>query len=153
MVASIAGSMAGITQSLETKLTLYIVIFIVAVVIVNNLIDGIRSYIRGLDSAVLGGIFLYLAHRASDVALVKPLTGLLTLIGATLVITGLVIFIVTRAIKAKFRSRSAEREWDPKIEKKEKKAKKTEQADIEESAEQAEPEAQAEESEKEVQAE
>ena len=48
------GSLTEKASSFEAKLALYIVAGVVALVIVNLLLDGIRKYIRGLDTAALG---------------------------------------------------------------------------------------------------
>ena len=85
----------------ESKLMLYIVLGVVALVIVNLLLDGIRKFIRGLDTAALGAIFIFLGYKASEFKLVSALTNLLYLVGGTLFILGIIIFIIMKAIRRK----------------------------------------------------
>ena len=110
MFGSFMTSLAGRADALETKITLYIVLGIVAIVIVSNLLDAVRSYIRGLDTAALGGLFLWLSYKSSDIIAAKTFTGLLLLIGVTLLVTGLLLFIVTRLFRGRGKKRREEQE-------------------------------------------
>ena len=110
MFGSLANSMAAKANALETKLMLYIVAGIVVLVIVNILLEGIRRYIRGLDTAALGGIFLWLGFESSKIAVVSVLKNLLYLVGGTLCITGLVVFVISMLVRSK---RSAKRGGPP----------------------------------------
>ena len=110
MFGSLANSMAAKANALETKLMLYIVAGIVVLVIVNILLEGIRRYIRGLDTAALGGIFLWLGFESSKIAVVSVLKNLLYLVGGTLCVTGLVVFIISMMVRSK---RSARRSGPP----------------------------------------
>lgn len=110
MFGSLANSVAAKANALETKLMLYIVAGIVVLVIVNILLEGIRRYIRGLDTAALGGIFLWLGYESSKIAVVSVLKNLLYLVGGTLCATGLVVFVITMLIRSK---RSAKRSGPP----------------------------------------
>ena len=110
MFGSLANSVAAKANALETKLMLYIVAGIVVLVIVNILLEGIRRYIRGLDTAALGGIFLWLGFESSKIAVVSVLKNLLYLVGGTLCITGLVVFVISMLVRSK---RSAKRGGPP----------------------------------------
>ena len=110
MFGSLANSVAAKANALETKLMLYIVAGIVVLVIVNILLEGIRRYIRGLDTAALGGIFLWLGFESSKIAVVSVLKNLLYLVGGTLCITGLVVFVISMLVRSK---RSAMRGGPP----------------------------------------
>ena len=89
-------SLLGQKGSLEFKLVLFIIGLIVALVIVNLLLDGIRRYIRGLDTAALGGIILWLGYKASSISFISLVTNLLYLIGGTLCAVGLLVFILSK---------------------------------------------------------
>ena len=110
MFGSLGNAVAAKAGALETKLALYIVGGIIALVIVNLLLDGIRRYIRGLDTAALGGIMLWLGYESSKLALVNVLTNLLYLIGGTLCVTGLIVFVISMVVRSK---RSARRSGPP----------------------------------------
>ena len=110
MFGSLANSVAAKANALETKLMLYIVAGIVVLVIVNILLEGIRRYIRGLDTAALGCIFLWLGFESSKIAVVSVLKNLLYLVGGTLCVTGLVVFIISMMVRSK---RSARRSGPP----------------------------------------
>ena len=110
MFGSLGNAVAAKAGALETKLALYIVGGIIALVIVNLLLDGIRRYIRGLDTAALGGIFLWLGFESSKIAVVSVLKNLLYLVGGTLCITGLVVFVISMLVRSK---RSAKRSGPP----------------------------------------
>ena len=110
MFGSLGNAVAAKAGALETKLALYIVGGIIALVIVNLLLDGIRRYIRGLDTAALGGIILWLGFESSKIAVVSVLKNLLYLVGGTLCITGLVVFVISMLVRSK---RSAKRSGPP----------------------------------------
>ena len=95
------GSLAEKAGSFETKLALYIVAGVIALVIVNLLLDGIRRYIRGLDTAGLGAILIFLGYKASEIKLVSVLSNLLYLVGGTLFVSGIIVFIIMLMIKRK----------------------------------------------------
>lgn len=94
-------TLSGGIDSLQTKLALYIILGIVVIVIISVLLDGVRKYIRGLDTAALGAIFLWLGYQAAENPLFRSLSGLLLLIGGTLFVTGIIVFIIIRLIKRK----------------------------------------------------
>ena len=94
-------TVAGGVDSLQTKLAVYIILGIVAIMIISVLLDGVRKYIRGLDTAALGAIFLWLGYEATGNPLFRSLSGLLLLIGGTLFVTGIVLFIIIMLIKRK----------------------------------------------------
>ena len=119
------GSLAAKAGSFESKLMLYIILGVVALVIVNLLLDGVRKFIRGLDTAALGALFIWLGYKSSTVQLVSVLTNLLYLIGGTLFISGVLIFIILMAIK---RKRAVKRSGPP-MPKNAKKSDKTKDAE------------------------
>ena len=95
------GSLAAKASAFESKLMLYIILGVVALVIVNLLLDGVRKFIRGLDTAALGALLIFLGYKASKLALVSVLTNLLYLVGGTLFATGILVFIIMTAIRRK----------------------------------------------------
>ena len=104
------GALGAKASAFETKLMLYIILGVAALVIVNLLLDGIRRYIRGLDSAALGALLIFLGYKASEFKLVGVLTNLLYLIGGTLFVLGILIFIIMIMIK---RRRNTKRSGPP----------------------------------------
>ena len=111
-------------SAFESKLMLYIILGVVALVIVNLLLDGVRKYIRGLDTAALGALFIFLGYKASEFKLVSVLTNLLYLIGGTLFVLGTLVFIVMRLIRGR---RKAMRSGPPMPKEKEPKDAKSEE--------------------------
>ncbi len=95
------GSITEKASSLETKLALYIIAGVIALVIVNLLLDGVRKYIRGLDTAALGALLIFVGYKAAEIKLVSVLSNLLYLVGGTLFITGILIFVIKTIIKRK----------------------------------------------------
>ena len=95
------GALTAKASAFETKLMLYIVLGVAALVIVNLLLDGVRKFIRGLDTAALGALFIFLGYKASGFQLVNVLTNLLYLVGGTLFIAGIIVFIIMMMIKRK----------------------------------------------------
>ena len=110
MFGSLFSNVGASAGSLESKLFMYVVAGVAALVIINLLLDGIRKYIRGLDTAALGGLFIWLGYKSAQLSLVSVLSHLLYLIGATLLIMGLIIFIIMMMIR---RKRSSERGGPP----------------------------------------
>ena len=113
MFNSIATSVANAKSALEFKLILYIVLGIVAIVLVNLLLDGIRKAIRGLDTAALGGIILWTGHKAAEIKIISVVSGLLYLIGGTLVAVGLLVFILLKVIRHKIAGKAAGQSGPP----------------------------------------
>ncbi len=95
------GSLAATAGSFESRLALYIVGGVIALVIINLLLDGIRRYIRGLDTAALGALLIFLGYKASELKLVSVLANLLYLIGGTLFAVGILVFVLMMIIKRK----------------------------------------------------
>ena len=93
------------TGAFKSKLILYIIVGIVALVIISVLLDGIKKYIRGLDTAALGALLIWLGSVSNKYALVKTLSDLLYLVGGTLVAVGLLVFIIIKVIRGKRRAR------------------------------------------------
>ena len=125
-------SLSAKAGSFETKLALYIVAGVIVLVIVNLLLDGIRRYIRGLDTAGLGAILIFLGYKASTVKLVSVLSNLLYLVGGTLLATGILVFVIMRLIK---RKRKAKRGGPPMPKETKQEEKKPEAKDPAEAAE------------------
>ena len=94
-------------SAFETKLMMYIILGVVAIVIVNLLLDPIRKYIRGLDTAALGALFIFLGYKASEYELVKALTNLLYLVGGVLAALGILIFVLKTIRRAKRKARQS----------------------------------------------
>ena len=99
MSGNLVSSLSGPKDSLEFKLILIIILGVVALVIINVLIDGIRRYIIGLDSAVLGGLLVWLGIKAQDIAVISVVSNLLYLIGGTLLASGLVVFVLVKIFR------------------------------------------------------
>lgn len=120
MFGSLVSSFTGDAAAFRSKLIMYIIIGIVAIVIISALLDGIKKYIRGLDTAALGALFIWLGYESNKIALVKSLSDLLYLAGGTLAVTGVILFIITRILRRKrniraARARQKEAENDQKI--------------------------------------
>ena len=109
MFESLLAAVGDKSDPHELKLALYIVIGIVVLVILNTLIDGIRRHIRGLDTAALGALFLFLGHKAAGVKLISVLSNLLYLVGGTLVAVGLLLFIILKLFRRDRKKKTAER--------------------------------------------
>ena len=101
------GSLSAKASAFESKLMLYIILGVVALVIVNLLLDPVRKYIRGLDTAALGALFIFLGYKASEFELVKALTNLLYLVGGLLFALGILIFIIKTIRRAKRKARKS----------------------------------------------
>ena len=104
------GALSAKASAFESKLMLYIVLGVIALVIVNLLLEGVRRFIRGLDTAGLGALLIFLGYKASEFKLVSVLTNLLYLIGGTLFVLGVLIFVLMTLIK---RKRTAKRSGPP----------------------------------------
>lgn len=104
MFGSLVSSYAA--EGFKGKLIFYIIVGIVALVIISALLDGIKKYIRGLDTAALGALLIWLGYESNKIALVKSLADLLYLVGGTLVVVGLLLFIIIKIIRAKRRARN-----------------------------------------------
>lgn len=120
MFEALAGSLADKKDALEFRLTLYIVLGIVAIVVVSLLIDGIRKYIRGLDTAALGALLIWIGYQASKIKVISVVTNLLYLIGGTLVAAGLLVFILLKIIRRKRARKRARNAGPPQVEQTEK---------------------------------
>ena len=126
------GSLSAKASAFESKLMLYIILGVVALVIVNLLLDGVRKFIRGLDTAALGALLIFLGYKASGFQLVNVLTNLLYLVGGTLLATGILVFVIMRLIK---RKRKAKRGGPPMPKETKQEEKKPEAKDPAEAAE------------------
>lgn len=104
MFGSLVSSLSK-TGVFKTKLILYIIIGIIVLVVISVLLDGIKKYIRGLDTAALGALLIWLGSISNKYALVKTLSDLLYLVGGTLVVVGLLVFVVIKVRRGKRRAR------------------------------------------------
>ena len=140
MFGSLGATLGAKASALESKLMLYIIVGVVALVIISLLLDGIRKFIRGLDTAALGALLIWLGYKSSEIALVSVLTNLLYLVGGTLLVTGLIVFILLKVIRRK----RAVKKSGPPMPKQAQKDEKTKDAEAaEKSAAEPEPETKA----------
>lgn len=109
MSASLFNILGDNRDALEFKVGLYIVLGVVAIVIVSLLLDRIRRVIRGLDTAALGVLLLWLGHKAAELKVVSAVSMLLNLIGGTLLGTGLIVFVIIMLIRHKRNLKAKER--------------------------------------------
>ena len=105
MFGSLVNAFAGNMDGAKSKLILYIIAGVIVLVIVSVLLDGIRKFIRGLDIAALGALFIWLGYQADKHALANTFSDLLYLVGGTLAVTGLLLFIVIKLIRGKRKAR------------------------------------------------
>lgn len=89
----------------KTSVLLWVVVGVVALVLVLTLFDGLRSAIKGLDVSALGALFVWLSVKIPDFALVQDLKEPTLVIGAVLIVLGVVIFVVTKISRARRRRR------------------------------------------------
>lgn len=101
MFGSLAATVSDNLDGIRTKAILYIIVGIIALVIINLLLDSIRKFIRGLDTAALGAVLIWLGFEAKKLTIVKAVSDLLLLIGWTLVIVGLLVFILIKLFRGK----------------------------------------------------
>ena len=120
MVGAMADSLIDKKDALEFKFAVYIVLGIIAIVVINLLLDGIRKAIRGLDTAALGALLLWIGHKTSGVIVISAISGLLYLIGGTLVATGLVVFILLKLFRRKRAKRRSQPSAPPQVQEEEK---------------------------------
>ena len=88
-----------VTQRLQEfgdKFKLYFILGVIALIVLVLLLDTIRKYIRGLDIAAVGGLFLWVSSKIDETPIIKGLCGVFTTIGETLLIGGLAVFIILR---------------------------------------------------------
>ena len=128
MFGSLGATLGAKTSALESKLMLYIIVGVVALVIINLLLDGIRKFIRGLDTAALGALLVWLGYKSTQLPLVSVLSNLLYLVGGTLLVAGLIVFILLKVVR---RKRTVRRSGPPMP----KQAQKDEKAESAETAE------------------
>lgn len=120
MFGTLASSFTEKKDALEFRIMLYIILGIIAIVVVSLLIDGIRRYIRGLDTAALGALLIWVGYQASKIKVISVVTNLLYLIGGTLLAVGLLVFILLKIIRRKRVRKRAEQAGPPKVEQTEK---------------------------------
>ncbi len=120
MFGTLVSSFTEKKDALEFKIMLYIILGIIAIVVVSLLIDGIRRYIRGLDTAALGALLIWVGYQASKIKIISVVTNLLYLIGGTLLAVGLLVFILLKIIRRKRVRKRAEQAGPPKVEQTEK---------------------------------
>ena len=104
-MGSLISSFAGTADSIKDNLFLYIILGIIALVIISVLLDGIKRFIRGLDIAALGALFIWLGFEADKIAIASSVSDLLYLVGGTLAVTGVLVFIIIKLIRGKRKAR------------------------------------------------
>ena len=78
----------------RSKILLYVIIGVIVIVVLNLLLDGVRKYIRGLDTAAIGALVFWLGYKLSQVpAVPKGVAEIVVLTGAVFFIIGLLVFI------------------------------------------------------------
>lgn len=117
MFGSLVGSLVNTQDATKSKIIMYMVIAIAVIVIIGVLLDGVRRFIRGLDTAVLGGIFLWIAYKSWNIPVISALAEYLLAAGATLVAVGLIVFIINRIVRRKRNVRIAVAEQKAQAEK------------------------------------
>ncbi len=92
----------------RSKLLLYVIAGIVAIVLLSLILDKVRKYIRGLDTAAIGALVFWLGYKASQLpAVPKGVAEIIVLAGAVLFIVGLLVFIFKVVFKRKRRHKEA----------------------------------------------
>lgn len=99
MIGSVFSTITDTFDGINIKLKLYLVLFIIAIVLVSLLLDKVRKFIRGLDTAALGALFIWVSSKIPDVPAVKVLAEFLMTAGITLAAFGVVIFIVSKIFR------------------------------------------------------
>ena len=74
---------------------------IIAIVLLSLILDKVRKYIRGLDTAAIGALVFWLGYKVSQLAVPKGVAEIMVLAGATLFIVGLLVFIFKVVFKRK----------------------------------------------------
>ena len=85
----------------KSKLLLYVIAGIIAIVLLSLMLDKIRKYIRGLDTAAIGALVFWLGYKVSQLAVPKGVAEIMVLAGTTLIIVGLLVFIFKVVFKRK----------------------------------------------------
>ena len=85
----------------KSKLLLYVIAGIIAIVLLSLILDKIRKYIRGLDTAAIGALVFWLGYKVSQLAVPKGVAEIMVLAGTTLIIVGLLVFIFKVVFKRK----------------------------------------------------
>ena len=101
LMEALTETLNGNIESFTTKMAFYLIAGIVIIVIVSLLLDGIRRYIRGLDTAALGALFLWLGYKLSKHVIFQLVSTILLISGGTLFATGLLVFIIMRLFRRK----------------------------------------------------
>lgn len=107
---TILGALSSEVMALKIQVIVFVVLGTVALVLLSLLLDLVKKYIRGLDTALLGGILILAAKIAADHNVIKAVTDLLYLIAGTLIVTGIIIFIISLSVRRKRKARQAEKE-------------------------------------------
>ena len=109
MFGSLIDSLTDGLDSFKTKAILYIVLAVFVLVILSVLLDGIRKYIRGLDTAVFGGLVIWLAYEANQYSLTKSAAVYIFAAGGALLVSGIIVFMISNSIRS---SRNRRRTMD-----------------------------------------
>ena len=92
----------------RSKILLYVIGGIIAIVILSLILDRVRKYIRGLDTAAIGALVFWLGYKVSQLpAVPKGVAEIIILTGAVLFIVGLLVFIFKVVFKRKRRHKEA----------------------------------------------
>lgn len=91
----------------KSKIVLYVIVGVIAVVVLSLLLDGVRKYIRGLDTAAIGALVFWLGYKLSQLPVPKGFAQIVVLAGAVLIIVGLLVFIFKVVFKRKRKRKAA----------------------------------------------
>ena len=109
MFDSILGALSSEVMAFKIQVIVFVILGTIALVLLGLLLDLIKKYIRGLDTAALG-IILIIVGKIAESRVVKGVSELLYLIGGTLIVSGIILFIIIKSIRHKRRVRKAEKE-------------------------------------------
>lgn len=104
LYGSIFTSIGEVFGDIKTKFIVYTILGIIVIVIISLLLDGVRKYIRGLDTAALGALLLFVGYKTYSIPLISTVAKLL-LVGGTLFVVGILVFVIFRLIKRKHNER------------------------------------------------
>lgn len=99
MFGSLISSLTENLDGFRTKAVLYLIAGVAVIVILSVLLDGVRKYIRGLDTAALGALFIWLGYEAAQYSLTKGAAIYMLAAGGTMAVLGILIFIISRSFR------------------------------------------------------
>ena len=106
----------SLTNDLKTRIILYIIIGVIVLVLLGLLLDGIRHVVKGLDTALVGALVLWLGTKAGKAPVIGELSPYLSAAGWTLIAAGIIVFICTRVHRHR-RRKKAEKKAEKSAEK------------------------------------